>query len=153
MSPIIQNPPTGGKGGTDFGNSLWKFKPVRQLEVWWGQGSGDQHQYTVLKGLRLHWDGESPASTGTVPQDDSDDLLHSSYTFADHEKIHWMNIHGAPSESSGRADSLRFLANNNFAAGGSGGGKRQQSIGNGTLFGLQGKSGSDIDSLRAVFQP
>jgi hypothetical protein len=64
-----------------------------------------------------------------------------------------MDIHGAPSECSGRVYSLGFFAKNHFAARGSGGEKRRQMIGNGKLFELHRKSGWDIDSLRVMFQP
>ncbi|KAK1139844.1 hypothetical protein N8T08_011089 [Aspergillus melleus] len=147
-------PAIGGEGGGEF--NLYRDKPVKQLDVWYGSGSGDQFkQYTVLKGIELRWNGdENPARTGSTPSDTNQSLLHTSFDFENdgHEDLEWMDIWG----SAGRVDSLRFLTERKkegdyFAAGGVGGGKRIQPAHDRELCGFYGRSGDDIDKLGAVF--
>ena len=44
----------GGNGGGTF--DLWRDnKPVDQLDVWYGRGSGDFEKEIVLKGIKVRW--------------------------------------------------------------------------------------------------
>ncbi|KAE8154323.1 hypothetical protein BDV25DRAFT_136016 [Aspergillus avenaceus] len=141
----IFNHRVGGWGGDDFGDSLWRGKPVTEVEVWYGRAW--DADYTVLKGLNVHWGNEQSGLRGSAPPD----ALHTSYSFAPGERVHWMDLYGAPPDSGGRVDALRFEANNPFAAGGPGGRQTHENPGNHVFHGFVGKGHADIDSLGAVF--
>ncbi|KAE8374526.1 hypothetical protein BDV26DRAFT_300184 [Aspergillus bertholletiae] len=141
----IFNELVGGKGGQSFGDELWSDQPVTEVEAWYGHAWGAD--FTVLKGLRVHWRNRASPVVGQPPSD----ALHTSYTFAPNERVHWMTLNGAPSGSEGRCDAIRFEANNPFAAGGIGGIPHEENPGNHVLHGFVGKATGDIDSLGAVF--
>ena len=141
----IFNVPVGGSGGRDFGDALWSDKPVTELEAWYGHAWNAD--FTVLKGLRLHWGDRSSPIVGSP----SGEALHTSYSFAPNERVHWMALNGAPPDSAGRCDALKFEANKPFAAGGIGGYEREENPGNHVFHGFIGKAEGDIDSLGAVF--
>lgn len=151
---VHQGPTTGGEGGGEF-NLYSRDKPVKQLDLWYGRGSGEFNQYTVLKGIELRWDGiEKPEGTGSRPDDNNHDLLHTSFDFENdgHENLEWMDLYG----SAGRVDSLRFMTERQkegdyFAAGGVGGSICVQPARGRELYGFYGRSGDDIDKLGAVF--
>ncbi|KAK6812359.1 hypothetical protein RU639_011787 [Aspergillus parasiticus] len=143
---FIFNELVGGKGGNDFGDALWSDKPVKEVEAWYGHAWGAD--FTVLKGLQVHWeDGKSSPMVGHP----SGDALHTSYSFAPNERVRWMTLNGADPGSEGRCDAIRFEANNPFAAGGTGGFQRHENPGNHVLHGFVGRAEGDIDSLGAVF--
>ncbi|KAB8071395.1 hypothetical protein BDV29DRAFT_193289 [Aspergillus leporis] len=142
---FIFNDLVGGKGGNDFGDSLWGEQPVTEVEAWYGHQYGAD--YTVLKGINIHWGSKESGLKGSAPGD----ALHTSYTFHPGERVRWMRLNGAPRNSEGRADALRFEADNPFAAGGTGGEPHNEQLGNHVFHGFVGKGNADIDSLGAVF--
>ncbi|KAF7596647.1 hypothetical protein BBP40_000569 [Aspergillus hancockii] len=143
----VQNPPTGGYGGQDWGDSMWRYQRVYRIEAWYGQAW--QIPYIVLKGIKITWDDGSTQERGTI----GNDLQYEEHTFGQFEDVKEMAIRGAPSTTAGRADSLQFYTNwgGQFFAGGPGGDAHRQDVGNGTLIGFVGASQGDIDRLGAVF--
>ncbi|KAF4170832.1 hypothetical protein CNMCM8694_005645 [Aspergillus lentulus] len=127
---MVQRGPTiGGDGGGPF-EFFRDDQPVEQVDLWYGRGSGeDFKQFTVLKGIEVHWADGSCDGAGSRPNEDNHDILHTSFDFENNgdEKLQWMDIYG----SAGRVDSLRFMTDRHhegdyFAAGGVGGGIRVQ---------------------------
>ncbi|KAF7589392.1 hypothetical protein BBP40_004335 [Aspergillus hancockii] len=147
---VRKGPTIGGNGGAAF--ELWREnKPVEQLDVWYGAGSGDFNKYTILKGIKVRWAGENPGQAGYCPEQDEDRILHTSFDFEHgNDPLKWMDIYG----STGRADSLRLVTQEErdyFEAGGIGGDKCIQPANRRKLHGFYGRAGDDIDKLGAVF--
>jgi hypothetical protein len=144
---------TGGDGGSPF--EIYRdTEPVKQLDVWYGKGSGpDVDKYTVLRGIRVWWAGGGrPAEAGYCPNDEKYDPMHTSFDFErnGNDPLDWMDIYG----STGRVDSLRLVTQDerdHFEAGGIGGTKCVQPAKGRKLHGFYGKAGGDIDKLGGVF--
>ncbi|KAL2827348.1 hypothetical protein BDW59DRAFT_160314 [Aspergillus cavernicola] len=153
---VVKGPTIGGNDGSAF--ELWREnKPVEQLDIWYGPGTGDNFkQYTILKGIKVRWagdkHGQEEGHAGYCPNEDKERILHTSFDFESNgnDPLEWMDIYG----STGRADSLRLVTHNErdyFEAGGIGGEKRVQPAGGRKLHGFYGKAGDDIDQLGGVF--
>ncbi|KAL2802004.1 hypothetical protein BJX63DRAFT_416061 [Aspergillus granulosus] len=144
---VLDGQAAGGNQGNDF--RLMRNEPVTKLDLWWGSGSSDAQNYTVLKGIKVHWHSGSEA-TGTTPEHEQERILHTSYTFSNggREPLEWMDIYGH-----GRVDSIRFVTKDKdfFTVGGIGGQKTIQPAKNKLLYGFYGKSHSDIVQLGAIF--
>ncbi|EAU32782.1 predicted protein [Aspergillus terreus NIH2624] len=119
-------PLTGGDNGGEF-TFFKENKSLRRLDIWYGNGSGGAAPYTVLKGIKVTWDGGDEQHTENTPDPEAADkanILHSAYVFENNEVIEWMDVFGHAPD--GRADSLRFFSRDTgkfFAAGGTGGEK------------------------------
>lgn len=145
-------PTVGGNGGAEF--KSFRERPVEQLDVWYGNGTGDNvNKYTILRGLRIRWaGGEQSRPIGYCPDEEEARVLHTSF---DSERngddlLESMDIYGSAS----RVDSLRLVTKDemdHFEAGGVGGDKCAQPADGRKLYGLYGRAGDDIDKLGAVF--
>lgn len=160
---VIKGPTVGGNGGGTF--DLWRDnKPVEQLDVWYGRGSGDFEKDIVLKGIKVRWAKDEQGhveqgQVGSSPPKEEQSILHTSFDLEEassgNEPIYWMNIYG----STGRADSLRFATHDAlthdergfFEVGGVGGDQCIQPVNWRKLHGFYGRAGEDIDQLGAVF--
>ncbi|KFY00913.1 hypothetical protein V495_07099 [Pseudogymnoascus sp. VKM F-4514 (FW-929)] len=155
---VIKGPTVGGNGGRTF--DLWRdSKPVEQLDVWYGKGSGDFEKDIVLKGIKVRWAKDEQGNVeqgqvGSCPPKEEQSMLHTSFS-AGNEPIYWMNIYG----SAGRANSLRLATHDalthdergHFEVGGIGGDQCIQPVEWRNLHGFYGRAGEDIDQLGAVF--
>ncbi|GAB1198352.1 hypothetical protein APSETT444_007671 [Aspergillus pseudonomiae] len=135
----IFNKPVGGAGGDSFGDELWSDTPVSEVEAWYGHAWNAD--FTVLKGIKVHWGNKSSRRVGKP----SDGELHTSYSFAPNERVRWMTLKGADPGSQGRCDSLSFEANNPFAAGGTGGSPHNEDLGNHVFHGRRHKPSARLE--------
>ncbi|OGE47383.1 hypothetical protein PENARI_c046G11472 [Penicillium arizonense] len=148
---VQKGPAVGGDGGSPF-DLLNGNRPVEQLDVWYGSGSGDADRYIVLKGIKVRWPDGKTGQVGSCPPGDQPSPLHTSFDFErnGNDPLDWMDIYG----STGRADSLRLVTHDEtdyFEAGGIGGGKCIQPAQGRKLYGFYGRAGFDIDKLGAYF--
>lgn len=140
----------GGNGGDPF--TLEKNRPVKQLDVWYGQGSGPAQPYTILRGIKVHWSDNTDGQAGYCPPDEQDRVLHTSFDFENNgnDPLNWLEIYASTS----RVDSLRLVTEDEedyFEAGGVGGTKFIQPARGKKLCGFKGRAASDIDKLGASF--
>jgi hypothetical protein len=148
---VKKGDPVGGEGGGAF--EIYRDKPVEQLDVWYGAGSGPEFdKFTVLKGIKVRWAGGESSAVGSCPPDETQRILHTSFDFErnGNDPLDWMDIYG----STGRVDSLRLVTQDErdyFEAGGIGGDKKFQPANGRKLYGFFGRAGDDIDKLGAVF--
>jgi hypothetical protein len=149
---VKKGPTTGGNGGSEF-NLYSRDEPVKQLDVWYGHGSGpDFDKFIVLRGLKVRWAEGGQDQIGYCPDDEQYDPMHTCFDFERNgdDPLDWMDIYG----STGRVDSLRLATQDerdHFEAGGIGGTKCVQPAHGRRLYGFYGKAGHDIDKLGAVF--
>ncbi|EAW19517.1 uncharacterized protein NFIA_025910 [Aspergillus fischeri NRRL 181] len=127
-------PTIGGNGGSEF--KSFRERPVEQLDVWYGNGSGDDfNKYTILRGIKIRWaGGEQSRDIGHCPEKEERGVLHTSFDFErnGNDPLEWMDIYGSAS----RVDSLRLVTKDekdHFEAGGVGGDKCVQPA-NGAVF-------------------
>lgn len=160
---VHMGPAVGGNGGGTF--DLWRDnKPVEQLDVWYGRGSGEFEKDIVLKGIKVRWAKDEQGNiesglAGSCPPKEEQGILHTNFTnlnfISGNQPIYWMYIYG----SSGRAHSLRIGTHDRatledrdyFEAGGIGGDQSIQPAYGKMLYGFYGRAGEDIDQLGAVF--
>ncbi|GAM33467.1 hypothetical protein EIK77_007571 [Talaromyces pinophilus] len=148
---VTKGDEVGGDGGTEF-TLLKNNRPVEQLDVWYGKGSGPAEPYTILRGIEVRWSDGSTGHAGYCPKDEQDRILHTSFDFEDkgQDPLDWLDIYASTS----RVDSLRLVTQNEgdyFEAGGIGGDKSSQPAHGRKLCGFQGRAASDIDKLGAIF--
>ncbi|KAJ5453400.1 uncharacterized protein N7458_004356 [Penicillium daleae] len=80
MGPIVS-----GNGGEKF--NLWRDnKPVEQLDVWYGRGSGDFEKDIVLKGIKVRWAKDEQGhvelgQAGSCPLKEEQSILHTNFDF------------------------------------------------------------------------
>lgn len=154
---VKKGDPIGGNGGDEF--DLFRDMPVKQLDVWYGRGSGDGFEkYTVLRGIRVKWADDEQGDAGFCPPGEQQRILHTSFDFErnGNDPLDWMDIYGSNGSTvaAGRADSLRLVTRRErdyFEAGGIGGDKRIQPADGRKLYGFYGRAKNDIDQLGAVF--
>jgi hypothetical protein len=157
---VKKGEPVGGNGGDAF--DLFRDQPVKQLDVWYGRGSGDGfEEYTVLRGIRVKWADDEEDDVGFCPPGEMQRILHTSFDFErnGNDPLDRMDIYGStgpsgPSGPTGRANSLRLVTRRErdyFEAGGIGGDKRIQPADGRKLYGFYGRAKNDIDQLGAVF--
>ncbi|KAF7586658.1 hypothetical protein BBP40_008527 [Aspergillus hancockii] len=121
---FIFNEPFGGKAATTLAIPLWGGDPVTEAETWYGNQYGGA-DFTVLKGLKVHWGNRESGLKGSAPGD----ALHTSYHFHPGEE-------------------------DNFLAAGGTGGQPQSGTTRepgSPWFCWKGQCSADIDSLAAAF--
>lgn len=152
---VKMGPTVGGNGGGTF--DLWRDnKPVEQLDVWYGRGSGDFEKDIVLKGIKVRWAKDEQGrvelgQAGSCPPKEEQSILHTNFDFiSGNEPIYWMYIYG----STGRAHSLRIGTHDlvtredrdYFEVGGIGGDQCIQPAYGRKLYGFYGRAGEVLIS-------